>query len=104
MNCRRSFPGQGRTVEVAGEIDRIQRMWGECRTRHAHDGPFLFGKFSIADAMYAPVVLRFRTYAVQLNPACREYAEAVLALPALQQWLADAQAEAETIPAFEPTV
>ena len=71
MNCRRQLPGLGRTVEVAGEIDRVQRLWGECRARHAANGPFLFGTFTIADAMYAPVVLRFRTYAVQLNPPYR---------------------------------
>jgi glutathione S-transferase len=102
MNCRRQFPGMGRTVEVAGEIERIQRSWGEARDKHGSGGPFLFGRFSIADAMYAPVVLRFRTYAVQLNPVSREYAEAILALPAMQQWLADAEAETEVIAAFEP--
>jgi len=102
MNCRGRFPGHGRTVEVAGEIDRIQRMWGECRERHAEAGPFLFGRFSIADAMFAPVVLRFRTYEVQLNPVCRTYADAILALPAMQQWLGEAVAETEVIAAFEP--
>jgi glutathione S-transferase len=102
MNCRKRFPGMGRTVEVAGEIERVQRSWGEAREKHGAGGPFLFGAFTIADAMYAPVVLRFRTYAVQLNPVCREYADAVLALPAMQQWLADAEAETEVIAAFEP--
>jgi len=103
MNIRRSFPGMGRTVDVAANIDRIQRMWGECRQRYGGAGPFLFGRFGIADAMYAPVVLRFRTYAVQLTGACREYADTILGLPALQQWLAEAAAETEVIPAFEPT-
>jgi glutathione S-transferase len=102
MNCRKRFPGMGRTVEVAGEIERIQRSWGEARDKHGAGGPFLFGRFSIADAMYAPVVLRFRTYAVQLNPVSRAYADAILALPAIQQWLADAEAETEVIAAFEP--
>jgi glutathione S-transferase len=102
MNCRRQLPGMGRTVEVAGEIERIQRIWGEAREKHGSGGPFLFGRFSIADAMYAPVVLRFRTYAVQLNPVSRAYADAILALPAIQQWLADAEAETEVIAAFEP--
>jgi glutathione S-transferase len=102
MNIRRQFPGMGRTVEVAANIDRIQRMWTECRQRHAAAGPFLFGRFTAADAMYAPVVLRFRTYAVQLTGACREYADAIFALPAMQHWLQDAAAETEVIPAFEP--
>jgi glutathione S-transferase len=102
MNCRGRFPGLGRTVEVAGEIERIQRMWADCRARFGGTQPFLFGPFSIADAMFAPVVLRFRTYQVQLNPVCREYADAVLGLPALQDWLAAALAETEVIAAFEP--
>ena len=104
MNCRKRFPGMGRTVEVAGEIERIQRSWAEAREKFGAGGPFLFGAFTIADAMYAPVVLRFRTYAVHLNPACREYADAILALAPMQQWLADAEAETEVIPKFEPQV
>jgi glutathione S-transferase len=102
MNCRGHFPGVGRTVEVAGEIERIQRSWAEAREKHGAGGPFLFGRFGIVDAMYAPVVLRFRTYAVQLQAACRAYADAIVGLPAMQQWLAEAQAETEVIPAFEP--
>ena len=102
MNCRGQFPGLGRTVEVAGEIERIQRLWADCRARFGTSGPYLFGRFCIADAMYAPMVLRFRTYHVQLNPVSREYAEAVLALAALQEWVAAAAAEIEVIPALEP--
>ena len=102
MNCRGSFPGVGRTVEVAGDIERIQRIWNECRERAGAHGPFLFGAFTIADAMYAPVVLRFRTYAVQLSAASQQYADAILALPALQEWVEAGRAETEVIPAFEP--
>jgi glutathione S-transferase len=102
MNCRRSLPGLGRSVEVAADIERIQRIWAECRARHGAGGSFLFGAFTIADAMYAPVVLRFRTYAVQLSPVSRAYADAILALPPMQQWLADAVAETEVLPQFEP--
>lgn len=96
MNIRKRYPGKGRTPEVLAEIRRIVEIWGECRK------PFLFGAFSAADAMYAPVVLRFRTYAVELPPACRAYADAVLALPALQEWMHDAEREAESLPQFEP--
>jgi glutathione S-transferase len=102
MNCRRSLPGKGRTVEVAADIDRIQRMWTECRSRAAGEGPFLFGSFGIADAMYAPVVLRFKTYAVNLPPAAQQYADTILALPALQEWVEAAKVEPEVIAAFEP--
>ncbi len=102
MNCRGFFPGQGRTVEVAADIERIQRIWTDCRERFASTGPYLFGTFTVADAMYAPVVLRFKTYAVQLSPVAQQYANSVLALPPLQEWIEAARAEAETIPAFEP--
>jgi glutathione S-transferase len=96
MNVRRRFPDKGRTPEVLAEIRRIVEIWSACR------GPFLFGAFCAADAMYAPVVLRFRTYEVELPPVCRAYADAVLALPALQEWMRDAERETETLPQFEP--
>jgi len=95
MNIRKRHPGKGRTPEVLAEIARIVAIWSEAR------GPFLFGAFGAADAMYAPVVLRFRTYAVELPPVCRAYADAVLALPALQQWMRDAERETESLPQFE---
>ncbi len=75
MNVRRRMPGRGRTPEVLAEIARIQAMWNDCRARFGAGGPFLFGEFSIADAMYAPVVSRFHTYEVGLEGAAREYAE-----------------------------
>jgi len=95
MNIRKRHPGKGRTPEVLAEIARIVGIWSEAR------GPFLFGAFCAADAMYAPVVLRFRTYEVELPPACRAYADAVLALPALQAWMRDAERETESLPQFE---
>jgi len=102
MNCRGFFPGLGRSVEVAADIERIQRIWSDCRERFGAEGPYLFGAFTVADAMYAPVVLRFRTYAVQLSPVAQRYADAVLDLPALREWIEAAKAETEVIPAFEP--
>ena len=95
MNIRKRLPGKGRTPEVLAEIARIVAIWSEAR------GPFLFGAFGAADAMYAPVVLRFRTYAVELPPVCRAYADAVLALPALQEWMRDAERETESLTQFE---
>jgi glutathione S-transferase len=62
MNCRASLPGKGRTEAVANDIDRIAQIWQHCRTTYGQSGDFLFGRFTIADAVYAPVVLRFRTY------------------------------------------
>jgi len=97
MNVRKRHPGKGRTPEVLAEIARIVEIWSERR------GAFLFGPFCAADAMYAPVVLRFRTYEVELPPVCRAYADAVLALPALQEWMRDAGRETESLPQFEQT-
>jgi len=101
MNIRKRHPGKGRTPEALADIARILAMWTDCRARFGKDGAFLFGRFSIADAMYAPVVLRFRTYEVELPGACRDYADAILALPAIQEWIAAAKAETETLPQFE---
>lgn len=93
MNVRRRYPGKGRTPEVLDEIRRIEDIWSQA------SGPFLFGPFTAADAMYAPVVLRFRTYDVQVSH--RAYMEAVLALPAMKEWIAAAEREAESIPQFD---
>jgi glutathione S-transferase len=101
MNIRKRHPGKGRTSAVLAEIARITGMWSACRQRFGGTGPFLFGRFSAADAMYAPVVLRFRTYEVELPPECRAYADAVLALPAMQDWIAAAEHETEVIEKFE---
>jgi glutathione S-transferase len=95
MNVRKRYPGRGSTPEVLAEIDRIKSIWNEYKK------PFLFGPFSAADAMYAPVVLRFRTYEVELPRAARGYYDAMLALPAMQEWIAAAEREAESIPQFD---
>ena len=93
MNVRRRYPGKGRTPEVLGEIRRIEAIWEQAK------GPFLFGPFSAADAMYAPVVLRFRTYGVEISN--RAYAEAMLALPAMKEWIAAAERETEALAQFD---
>jgi glutathione S-transferase len=101
MNCRKHLPGKGRMPEVLKDVARITALWNDCRTRFGKGGSFLFGKFSIADAMYAPVALRFVTYAVELDPVSAAYVQTITALPAIQQWVADARAETEVIPQFE---
>jgi glutathione S-transferase len=95
MNVRKRYSGKGRTPEVLLEIERIKAIWNEAAR------PFLFGTFTAADAMYAPVVLRFRTYEVELPRAARAYYDAMLELPAMQEWIADAERESETISAFD---
>lgn len=101
MNIRGRYPGKGRTPECLADVERILAIWTECRAQFGSGGDFLFGRFSIADAMFAPVVLRFQTYVVSLEGAARTYADAVLALPAMQAWVADAQAETERIEKYD---
>ncbi|MGL5871260.1 MAG: glutathione S-transferase family protein [Xenococcaceae cyanobacterium] len=101
MNCRAKFPGIDIKPEVKKDIDRITNIWQECREKYRSQGDLLFGKFSIADAMYAPVVLRFVSYGVPLNSICQQYLDSILELPALQEWIAAGKSETETIPEFE---
>ena len=100
MNIRGSFPGKGRTPAVAADIARICGIWRECL--RASDGPFLFGAFGLADAMYAPVAARFLTYAVDLEAGLAAYVDRIWNLPAMQEWRADAVAETEVIAEDEP--
>jgi glutathione S-transferase len=95
MNVRRRYPGKGRTPEVMAEIARVSAIFA------AAQKPLLFGAFTAADAMYAPVVLRFRTYQVELPAAARAYCDAVLALPAMREWIAAAEVETESLPQFD---
>ncbi|XGV97277.1 MAG: glutathione S-transferase family protein [Leptolyngbya sp. BL-A-14] len=101
MNCRAKLPGQGMTPEVQLDIDRITAIWRECRQTYGAEGSLLFGSFTIADAMFAPVALRFNTYEVPLDSVCSHYVETILALPAMHEWITDAKAEPEKLPAFE---
>jgi glutathione S-transferase len=100
MNIRASFPGKGRTPAAQADIGRICEIWEDCLAR---SGPheFLFGEFSIADAYFAPVVMRFCTYGVSLAPALQAYVERVAAHPAVVRWIADALAEQERSPAYD---
>ena len=97
MNCR----AMGRRVplpdELTDDIDRVIEIWCECHGRYGDTGPWLFGTFSIADAMYAPVVLRFRTYGINLPESARYYANRVLESEAMQDWLAACESEIEVI-------
>jgi glutathione S-transferase len=101
MNMRSSFPNRGVTPEVQSDINRITAIWRDCRKRFGAEGPFLFGGFTIADAMYAPVVSRFRTYKIELEEEAQAYTDAVWALPALQEWLTAAKNEPMIIESAE---
>lgn len=89
---------------VRTDIERVLAIWTECRRRHGQDGPFLFGAFSIADAMFAPVCSRFTTYAIALDPVSSEYVERVMSLPAMREWAQDAAAEVSGVPRPRPVV
>ena len=102
MNCKKSFPGKGLNQETEPEVRRITQLWRDCRNNYGRDGPMLFGEFSIADAMFAPVVIRFNTYQVKLDEVCQTYASAMMALPAMKEWVAAGCLETEVLSQFEP--
>lgn len=93
MNCRARLPGTGREPGVQEDIDRISAIWRDCRQNLPSDGELLFGHFTIADAMFAPVVSRFITYDVKLDSTAAAYANAIWSLPAVQEWVAAAGSE-----------
>ncbi len=95
MNVRASGRRVGSTPELEADIARISAIWRDCRARFSARGPFLFGAFSIADAMYAPVAFRFATYGVALGPVEAAYGEALRQLPAMREWATASAAEVE---------
>lgn len=101
MNVRKTFPASPRTPDVDADIARIKAIWNECRAKFGAGGPFLFGEFSNADAMYAPVVTRFKTYSVDLDPVCAAYSEAVLNMPEMREWYISAAGEPWIIAKYE---
>ena len=98
MNVAR--PVKPRTLDdgAAADVARIDAIWRECRTSFGEGGAFLFGSFSAADAMYAPVVSRFHTYAVEVSAVARTYMAAVMALPAWKEWRDAARREPWVLP------
>lgn len=94
MNIARRVMKRPPLPAVEADVRRIDAIWAECRKRYGAGGPFLFGaRFTNADAMYAPVASRFRTYAVDLSPESAAYRDAILALPAYKAWAAAGLAE-----------
>ncbi len=101
MNIRKQITLPTLEPLVRKDMDRIEQIWMECRTQFGKKGPFLFGKFSIADAMYAPVVLRFKTYGLEVHPTSQEYMNQIMALPALGEWIKEAIKESHVVGQFE---
>jgi glutathione S-transferase len=101
MNCRRQpAPLPAYEAGVVQQIERIDQIWSGCRVM-GPEGEFLFGDFTIADAMFAPVALRFSIYRIDLSPPARAYMDSLLALSPLTEWIASARGEAEVLAQFE---
>jgi glutathione S-transferase len=105
MNLEASLPEAGAKAwdgqaGLRSDLARIEQIWGEQLA--ASGGPFLFGEFSAADAFFAPVATRMKTYALPVNATTAGYVDRVFALPAMQQWLADALAEHDFLDFDEP--
>jgi len=109
VNLRTEWPFNARarnrrtpmTPGLEADIDRIDEIWVECRRRFGNGGPWLFGEYTIADAMYAPVVLRFNTYCAHVSDTSRWYMATALEDPLLQDWVRAAQQEPWTNPAYD---
>jgi len=102
MNIRARHPGKGMSPDSQRDIDRMISIWQSCRERFGAGGAMLFGDFSIADAFFAPVAMRFMTYAVALPAAAQAYADALRALPAVREWMDAARGETHVVAADEP--
>jgi glutathione S-transferase len=102
MNLQAPEPGRRRTPACEADIARVLQLWRDAKARFGADGPFLFGHFTIADAMFAPVCTRFRTYQVQLDPESQAYVDTVLALPAMQAWYEAARREPASAEPLNP--
>jgi glutathione S-transferase len=101
MNLHRPAGAIDLSAQARADIARIEQIWLECRARYGKTGSLLFGAFSAADAMFAPVVHRFRTYAIEVAPEARAYMDAMTALPAFQEWTSAGLAETLLIDKFE---
>ena len=101
MNLTKRFRPKDRGEACAADVARSEALWAEARTRFSAGGPFLYGAFSAADAMYAPVVTRLDTYRIDVTPLTRAYMDAVLGHPAFRDWLADAHREPWALPHYE---
>ena len=101
MKFKETIPTSVFRPEVKQDIDRIAGLWKECRQQFGSKGSFLFGAFTLADAMYAPVVSRFKTYGVALDPIGQAYVDVMWKIPAMQEWFAAAGAESFKMARYE---
>jgi glutathione S-transferase len=97
LNCRAMGRKVSLPAELTADIDRVFAIWKDCYERYGKQGEWLFGRFGVADAMFAPVVLRFRTYGINLPDLACHYPQRLLESEALQDWLAAAESEIEVL-------
>lgn len=97
MNCRKYFPGYQLGKAALQDVKRIQQVWNSCREQFGVGGPWLFGRFGIADSMYAPVVMRFRSADVKLDSVSQAYCQTMRECTAVKKWLAEASSETEIV-------
>lgn len=97
MNCRNNFTHILPSADALREINRISHLWNSCRKQHSNAGPWLFGDFSIADAMFAPIALRFNGYNISLSGESQSYVELILNHPSIQNWIKSGKQELEVI-------
>jgi glutathione S-transferase len=101
MNLHRPVRAVALSADARADVARVEQIWIDCRERYGKFGPFLFGAFGGADAMFAPVVHRFRSFAIAVAPEAQAYMDTMMALPAFQQWTSAALAETLIIDKFE---
>jgi len=101
VNLHRPIGAVELSQDARADVARIQEIWTDCRERYGKSGPFLFGAFSAVDAMFGPVIHRFRTYAIPVTPLVRDYMGTMMALPAFQEWTRAGLAETLVIEQFE---
>lgn len=97
MNCRRTISPISLSEQALQEVERIKALWEQCRSKYASQGDWLFGEYSIADAMFAPIVLRFMSYAIPVSGQVEGYIETVLNQPSIIGWIEAGRAEKEVI-------
>jgi glutathione S-transferase len=97
MNCRKRFDNITLSLEAEQEVERIKTLWRDCRNQFGTGGEWLFGKYSIADAMFAPVALRFYGYNIKLSGIEADYVNNVLNQPCITEWIKAGKEEKEII-------
>jgi len=97
MNCRKSFQGISLSPAASTEVERIKHLWRSCREKFGEEGEWLFGRYSIADAMFAPIALRFAGYNIPLDGAEAAYVKCVLNQPSIVEWIEAGKLEKEII-------